>query len=1128
MHTAKSISSSMLAGFFFIGIIVAAGFADGPAPCASLLSNQNYALPAIGKSAFPIPHGFLETTPEQARVEQLKNGLGKRAATYTYSQLNAMTYSALVAAIKTIAWSDITDLWTYSNAAYTFWNDDARVQALIDALREGGETFSATDAKGIPTLGEVLRAGLYLAFYNTPLNRLNTWAYHAKLLPALEAIANNPHCTLGNSVQLSVTEEMGAVIGSGIASAVLVNRCTAILKQFNDSAGAWMSEESTLGWSRRNAAYKAGSGLQYALGNFYIYNQGPAISSPFYNTMNAFFSECRRLALFGTINQNVFMINNAVWWVYSMRDYAPSPQAQSMITDVLELYPQYSQPWVTAVQYLAEAYSGIDSNGKSYDLASIKKKLFQKLCPRIYSFDNNTFRVMAGDSVDSIKIRRLYWGHKEVKAQFHRLVGMDQPLESGHVDDTLRAIIYNSPDDYKNNLFLFGLATDNGGMYIEGSGTFYTYERTTAQSIYTLEDLFRHELTHYLQGRYLVPGLWGATALYANDRLTWFEEGNAEFMAGSSREHGVTTRKRMVQNISSSLGSRMTLTEVLHANYGSGFTFYTYAFGLWDYLYKNRRDIIAQLIALVQANNVTGYDALIASLSGDAALSAAYASHLSTLVAGVNTLVNPSTSDDYVASIQYKSLSALTAEIAGASGITGATSAVLSGANFKTYILAGTYTGATSGGAQADWEAMNTTADSFIATLTGEAWNGYKTTTAHFVNYRLDGSNHFQYDLVFTGKTNLYSGVNSLPVAEAHGPYTGETHTIPVTFSSAGSGDPDGWIQSYLWNFGDGGVSSEANPEHLYTTSGSFTVSLTVTDDHNATTADSATVTINPFPLPWKHQDIGSPTAGNAAWKAPDSFIVGGGGWIFYNDACHFVYQEISGDCAISAKIASVSSPQYWSRSGVMIREALTDKARQTMAFTAIDHTGMSYRDTVGVSNKEQNNSGDNGAPAWLKVQRNGNTLSCFKSSNGSAWTQIGASRTIPMSANVYIGLAGSAYNDGLDTTKFTNVTVTGAPVIAANPATRPSSPAARIAYSNCTRTLTFRYTLAKAGVVRITLYSIKGEVIQSHATDCRPAGSHTVTLNLRSGAITTAGGVYLYQLKSGSYTLAGRIHALR
>ena len=63
-------------------------------------------------------------------------------------------------------------------------------------------------------------------------------------------------------------------------------------------------------------------------------------------------------------------------------------------------------------------------------------------------------------------------------------------------------VIYNSPAEYQFNRQLYGYETNNGGLYIEGTGTFFTYERTPEESIYSLEELFRHEFTHYLQGRY--------------------------------------------------------------------------------------------------------------------------------------------------------------------------------------------------------------------------------------------------------------------------------------------------------------------------------------------------------------------------------------------------------------------------------------------------------------------------------------------------------------------------------------------------------------------------------------------------------------------------------------------------
>ncbi len=48
------------------------------------------------------------------------------------------------------------------------------------------------------------------------------------------------------------------------------------------------------------------------------------------------------------------------------------------------------------------------------------------------------------------------------------------------------------------------------------------------------------------------------------------------------------------------------------------------------------------------------------------------------------------------------------------------------------------------------------------------------------------------------------------------------------------SQDPDGRVQSWSWDFGDGTTSTEQNPTHIYRTAGTFTVKLVVTDDKGA------------------------------------------------------------------------------------------------------------------------------------------------------------------------------------------------------------------------------------------------------------------------------------------------------
>ncbi len=62
-------------------------------------------------------------------------------------------------------------------------------------------------------------------------------------------------------------------------------------------------------------------------------------------------------------------------------------------------------------------------------------------------------------------------------------------------------------------------------------------------------------------------------------------------------------------------------------------------------------------------------------------------------------------------------------------------------------------------------------------------------------------------------------------------------------FNGSASGDTDGTVTSYAWNFGDGTTGSGATPSKTYTTAGTRTVTLTVTDNGGATGTTSQSVT---------------------------------------------------------------------------------------------------------------------------------------------------------------------------------------------------------------------------------------------------------------------------------------------
>ena len=65
---------------------------------------------------------------------------------------------------------------------------------------------------------------------------------------------------------------------------------------------------------------------------------------------------------------------------------------------------------------------------------------------------------------------------------------------------------------------------------------------------------------------------------------------------------------------------------------------------------------------------------------------------------------------------------------------------------------------------------------------------------------------------------------------------------LTVIFNGGGS-TADGSINSYVWNFGDGGTATGKSVTHTYTTAATFTATLQVTDDRGATGVTRVTIT---------------------------------------------------------------------------------------------------------------------------------------------------------------------------------------------------------------------------------------------------------------------------------------------
>ena len=128
-----------------------------------------------------------------------------------------------------------------------------------------------------------------------------------------------------------------------------------------------------------------------------------------------------------------------------------------------------------------------------------------------------------------------------------------------------------------------------------------------------------------------------------------------------------------------------------------------------------------------------------------------------------------------------------------------------------------------------------------------------------------------------TGQVVWEMALNREPTADADGPYSGVVGD-PISFSSTGSSDPDGTIQEYRWDFGDGSAPSYSQyPMHPYSAAETYTVILRVTDDDGASAKYTTSCTVS------------EPEATGTAWsieRIATLITIGGAtvgvvGWMF-------------------------------------------------------------------------------------------------------------------------------------------------------------------------------------------------------------------------------------------------------
>ena len=159
----------------------------------------------------------------------------------------------------------------------------------------------------------------------------------------------------------------------------------------------------------------------------------------------------------------------------------------------------------------------------------------------------------------------------------------------------------------------------------------------------------------------------------------------------------------------------------------------------------------------------------------------------------------------------------------------------------------------------------------------------------------------------------------------------------------------------------------------------------------------------------WNGQDIGSPAlAGSDAQNNGIWTIAGSGTDIGGTaDQFHFVSQPLIADGGIRAQVLSQTNTNSAARAGVMLRQSTTASALFYGVFVTPGKGIVVLARTKQGGGVSTIASVAGTVPTYLQVQRSGNTLTAYTSSDGITWTPItGSSIVFSVSGTLLAGMA--------------------------------------------------------------------------------------------------------------------------
>ena len=514
------------------------------------------------------------------------------AACVEYTEFASLTGQDLFDFVRTTDFNCISDLYRENDATAVAAYQATNVAEVANLAKAMAASYDSTTGSEMLNLFYFLRGAFYIEYYNDDLTYGDDTASHA-VRDLLVEYTKNPNFADTSSSQGNTLAEFFITWDSSGSYYEGAEAITNYLEVFSpehlanaDHRYALTKALTTLYYGSWDATYTGAAEEHTALINGllkiatseYIYN-----SDYSYESTDAFHE-------FGR-----FFEYQEYWGLSA----ALKTRLNEGVVEYMNNFERMSSEWADAAGYLDWYNPG---ECEQFGICGWADELEATILSINYSCS------------DTIDIRAQQLTNEELQASCDLMGGEEvlfhQVLATAHqpvADDNntnLEVNIFDSYDDYNQYAgIIFGIGTDNGGMYLEGTPSdvdnqarFIAHEATWTDEILVWN--LRHEYVHYLDGRF---NQYGAFNYFDIDtgKSVWWSEGLAEYISHQNRYDEAVEIGR---------SQSFSLSEILSNTYDSGSErVYRWGYLGVRFLFENHRADVDQLLVLARGGDASGW-----------------------------------------------------------------------------------------------------------------------------------------------------------------------------------------------------------------------------------------------------------------------------------------------------------------------------------------------------------------------------------------------------------------------------------------------------------------------------------------------------------------------------------------